>query len=398
MIVPVRSSACETPKALTHTSRLKGERSLAIDLLRGLAVSMVMLAHLPFSRSGLTTESISSVYPRASISDLLAHGHYGVQLFLVISGYCIHTRWARQRDRGAKVDFVAFWKRRLTRLYPPYVFVLFLSVAITVVASRLFPGSGAHVSPEQLTIDLIVLLLLMQNLTDASARVGNPPFWSLALEEQLYFLYFPLLAMRRARGWRFASGVALAVTIGWLAIGKVVPASWQLGWYRAGPAYWFAWTLGAIAAESHLGLLRLPRFCRSAISFVLVAAFGALCPRPFRDLFVTVSFFFLLMAVIEVETVGLLHRVRWLAPLVRLGGISYGVYLVHNIAFVVAKRFLMNRGLPLAGVLILRLIAGVAAGYVIYLAIERPFLRRSQRVPVPVRGKAHDRHVLSAKV
>jgi peptidoglycan/LPS O-acetylase OafA/YrhL len=361
------------------------ERSLAIDLLRGIAVTMVMAAHLPFSFSNLTSGGVDRVYPSAGISSVLAHGHYGVQLFLVISGYCIHTRWARRGDPNARIDFVAFWRRRLTRLYPPYVFVLLGSVAFTVSAARLFPGSVPPLSAKQLAIDVVVLLLLLQNLTNASARVGNPPFWSLALEEQLYLLYFPLLAMRRKGGWWLAASIALGITLGWLALGTLVPSSWQHGWFCAGPAYWFAWTLGAIAAEAHLGLVRLPRVCRSAMTFAVVALVGSFAAEPVRHLIVTVSFFFLLMFTIGLETRGSLRRARWLSPFIQLGSISYGVYLVHNIIFIVAKRLLVNFDLPPFAILVLRAMAGLGAGYLVYLFVERPFLRLSQRISVPIR-------------
>ncbi len=369
-------------------SPARGGRSVAVDLLRGVAVTMVMLGHLPFSPSGLMAQGGGGVYPPAAVSNLLAYGHYGVQLFLVISGYCIHTRWARQPDRSAKIDFFAFWRRRLSRLYPPYLVVLALSTALTLAAARFAPESVPPLSARQLVVDLIVLLLLLQNLTDASARVGNPPFWSLALEEQLYLLYFPLLALRRARGWGLALVVSLAVSLVWVALRASVPTSWERGWSLAGPGYWFAWTLGALAAESHLGVVSTPRWSRSWASFAVALIVGMLLPRAVRDLSVTVSFFFLLQATIEFEKNHLRNGAGWFRPLVRLGTISYGVYLIHNIAFVVAKRLLMSMGAPEPVTLVLRGCAGLAAGYIVFRFVERPFLRLSQAIPVPIRGRA----------
>jgi peptidoglycan/LPS O-acetylase OafA/YrhL len=363
------------------------QRSLAIDLLRGVAVAMVMAAHLPFSHAGFSTlggGSSSDVFPPARIADLMAHGHYGVQLFLVISGYCIHTRWARKAELDTRIDFFAFWRRRLTRLYPPYLLALLTSAAFTLLAARFFPGSVAEIAPKQLAIDLVVLLLLAQNLTDASARIGNPPFWSLALEEQLYLLYFPLLSVRRKRGWAPALGLSLFVTLAWIALGRVVPDSWSFGWYRAGPAYWFAWVLGALAAEAHLGVVRLPSWTRAWWLFPIVCALGGVIGKPFEALFVTVSFFFLIRATTEAEQTRGEWMGRWLGPMVKLGKISYGVYLVHNLAFVVSKRLLIALPLPSFVVLVLRLAAGLVAGYVLFLTVEQPFLRLAGRVRIPM--------------
>jgi peptidoglycan/LPS O-acetylase OafA/YrhL len=362
-------------------------RSVAIDLLRGVAVFMVMLAHVPFSRAGFGSGAGQDVFPPAAISSVLAHGHYGVQLFLVISGYCIHTRWARTADLGARVDFMAFWRRRLTRLYPPYLLMIIVSVGITLAAARFFPGSVPPISPRQLIVDLIVLLLLLQNLTGASARIGNPPFWSLALEEQLYLLYFPLLAVRRAWGWSAACALAAAVTVTWTIAGGFVPASIRTAWYLTGPAYWIAWTLGAVAAEAHLGVLKLPRWCSSFLLFVVVAGAAAFLSGPLQALLVTLSFFFLVQATIELERKTKLEA-AWSVPLVRLGRFSYSVYLVHDVVFVVAKRVLVVLGSPPLVTLVLRGAAGVAAGYVLFRLVEEPVLRVAQRIPVPL---IHDR-------
>ena len=52
--------------------------------------------------------------------------------FFVISGFCIHLGWARQEAQagGATTDFFAFWRRRIRRLYPPYLVVLGLYLLV----------------------------------------------------------------------------------------------------------------------------------------------------------------------------------------------------------------------------------------------------------------------------
>ncbi len=94
------------------------------------------------------------------------------------------------------------------RLYPPYLVALLLSLAAMYVAHSVLQSSPSGVaaafgyqSSADFVVDLMLLLLLCQNLNDASMRVGNGPFWSLALEEQLYLLYFPMLWLRRRLGW-----------------------------------------------------------------------------------------------------------------------------------------------------------------------------------------------------
>ncbi len=362
------------------------DRSVAVDLLRGLAVLMVMIAHLPFSLAGMEGGG-GAVFPPRWLADAMAHGHYGVQLFLVISGYCIHTRWARRGDKTLTVPFVAFWKRRLVRLYPPYIVVVIGSVALTLVGGRF---TGVALDRYQLATDLVLLALLAQNLNDAGTRIGNPPLWSLALEEQLYLLYFPLLALRRRRGWVGTLALVLVVNAAWLAAIGFLPRSYVIMWTSVAPAYWFAWTLGALAAESHRGITKLPEWSSSLSLFLCAVVAGALLPQPLQSFVITASFFVLLHWVLRLEMRGALARMTWVRPLVRLGEISYGVYLVHNVAFIVSKRVMVSLGVPTLLVLGLRFGAGLLAGYILYKVVEVPFLRRAQRIRVPLVAARND--------
>jgi len=371
-----------------------GHRSTGIDLLRGVAILIVMLAHLPFSVPPAVSPEL--VYPPPAIARVMALGHYGVQLFLVISGYCIHMRWARSGDPAQRLEFFAFWRRRLTRLYPPFLLVLVLSIATVIVGHQVGPGSA--ISWSRLGVDVTSLLLLVQNASDASAHVGNPPLWSLALEEHLYLLYFPLLFLRRTRGWATALFVSFATFCGWLALGRSLHL--ETSWPQSGNmafGYWFCWALGALAAEGHVKLVRLPSayFCVALFAGGLIVA--SRVDGPVRDFVTTTSFFALVVAVTRFEESGGLARLPGAKALAALGTMSYGVYLVHNPVFIVVKRLLVAIGLPAPVVLVLRFASGVMAGYLLYRMVESPFQRRSQLVPVRfVRDRASSQVVARA--
>ena len=101
----------QRPRSLT------GQRLISIDALRGVAAIGVVLYH---------TNAIPGVDRRLLFGDAfdaaMLFGKYGVWLFFVISGFCIHLQWVRaQVDASVKpLGFTAFWKRRIRRLYPPY--------------------------------------------------------------------------------------------------------------------------------------------------------------------------------------------------------------------------------------------------------------------------------------
>jgi peptidoglycan/LPS O-acetylase OafA/YrhL len=99
------------------------------------------------------------------------HGIFGVQLFFIVSGFCI---WMTARRCP---DLATFWTRRLGRIQPSYVAAVLLTFAI--VAAFGLPGrevSGAD---------------LLSNLTWATMFVPAPfvdgVYWTLLVELKFYF-------------------------------------------------------------------------------------------------------------------------------------------------------------------------------------------------------------------
>jgi peptidoglycan/LPS O-acetylase OafA/YrhL len=328
-----------------------------VDALRALAALAVLVGHIPFT-GGPLPASVQSVLAAG-----LRLGRLGVPLFLVLSGFCIHLSVARRIAGGVGVrsDWGRFWKRRFWRLYPPYVAAIVFSLAIYAIA-----GAAAYPSMERITslpLDLLTHLLLIHNLfADYCFSLGDGPFWTLGLEEQLYALYALFLLLRR----RWPVGRVLGLTL-------LVSLAWQCGWHlhlgldddggqSAGAAtlalgrwlkwpigLWFAWALGAVAAEAHAGAIRLPRWLaqrRTAVLFVVVglatsrAALELLAARVenfqfllrilsgFSDLSFSAAAFVLLNRWVRQEAEG-----HFRGPLVRalgaLGVMSYSLYLIH---------------------------------------------------------------------
>ncbi|MCC7384166.1 MAG: acyltransferase [Deltaproteobacteria bacterium] len=382
------------------------ERLLSIDVLRGIAVLAVVVRHLPFStlltpglgdgRTGVLPEWVTS---------FTHYGEYGVHLFLVISGFCIHLRWARRGSLDEGIDFLPFWRRRLLRLYPPYFIALLGSLAAVFVGYGLLAGGLARGLPAafgyqdvaSLLLDLGLLVLLLQNLTNASQRVGNGPFWSLALEEQLYMLYFPLLWLRRRVGWSLALGTAAAVSAVWRSWGV---AAWEhppAFWYVVGPAHWFEWALGALAVEAHLGRVTLPSWARSWWAFALLLGGAVMTDLPEllhyqlpmgivgRDPLFGAAFFVLVNRVCEAEREQRLATGRLVEYLGRVGIWSYSIYLTHNPLMVATKQVLMRLGAPVGMILVGRIVVAILAGYLFHRLVEQQFISAARRLSLPRR-------------
>lgn len=326
-----------------------------------------------------------------------------MQLFLVLSGFCIHMRWSRCGDLAVGVDFLSFWKRRLLRLYPPYFIALLCTLFAAFVfhgvlrtpSSPGFAGYFGYSDGTTFAIDLTLLLLLMQNLNKAPWRVGNGPFWSLALEEQLYLLYFPLLTIRRKWGWGLTLAVAGGVTVVWRGLGVALFDKPPAFWFVVGPAFWLAWTLGALAVEDYHGHVQLPRWVRSPFLLAVLLVLAVLTDFPAgygiertwfsrfaNDILFCGAFFCLVHMVATAEKNGANFSSVIGRALAATGVWSYSIYLVHLVPMVAAKQVLVALGLPPIVILVLRGLIGVTLGYVFYRVVERYFHVRSRRIAV----------------
>jgi peptidoglycan/LPS O-acetylase OafA/YrhL len=149
-------------------------RVTELDLLRFAAAAAVMLYHFTYRLR--LTGGPEDVYP--SLGRVTMHGHLGVDLFFMISGFVI--LWTA-RDRRPS-EFVV---SRIARLYPEFwICVILSAVAFASV------GVGA-----------ITIPMVAANLTMIPAVVGQPYvdgiYWTLFVELKFYGLLWVLSLARQ---------------------------------------------------------------------------------------------------------------------------------------------------------------------------------------------------------
>ncbi len=182
---------------------LPSERNLELEVLRGIAILMMLVAHLgillPFHDDRLTMLVLRQYFFGSSLD-----------IFFVMSGFVISKAFMDFFDalteRGRLgLALKAFWVRRAWRLFP----TAWLWVVVGLLASLLFNSSGMFASVRENIISLVAVLSFTGNVANidmAGNLLGpNPQYWSLALEEQFYLLFplFLLLYRGRAR-WMLA--------------------------------------------------------------------------------------------------------------------------------------------------------------------------------------------------
>ena len=156
-------------------ARPKSRYIPALDGLRTLAVVAVVLYHLnlTWAQGGLL----------------------GVTIFFVLSGYLITRLLLNEVAKTGRIDLKSFWIRRIRRLVPAVVTVVVVACALCTVFN--------HVMLTKMRPDILPSLLFFNNWWQIAQNVsyfnalGDPSplthFWSLAIEEQFYLVWPPLL-------------------------------------------------------------------------------------------------------------------------------------------------------------------------------------------------------------
>ncbi|TWU27182.1 O-acetyltransferase OatA [Novipirellula galeiformis] len=370
---------------------------MGIDILRGLAVLAVVLCHIPHYAIGGFRENIW-FFP----SLLMDFGYLGVPLFVLISGFCIHRRTAITRATSGKcsLNWVEFWKRRFWRLYPPYVAAIVLSVSFALLIHERMPDLANSIGP-----DLATHLLMVHNLTaDYAGGLGNTPFWSLGMEEQLYAFYFLLFLMIRIRNHTVAISVAAITTIIWRGATPGLPDAYGLGYWQLWPFnFWLHWALGALAVDAYFGNCRLPRWCSSMTYGLLAATAGMLTNRltfgflaqtrlaelvdmdswsgwipnvsSVGELGFAVAFFCFLNWCVQAKDHVLLRN-SLATGISCIGKISYSVYLIHVPVIFVLEKYIPFEHSQTEWILRMLIYAPICliAGAMFYWLVERWFL------------------------
>jgi peptidoglycan/LPS O-acetylase OafA/YrhL len=272
----------------------------------------------------------------------------GVTLFFVISGFCIHLRWTQRyaQTGQTKTDFVDFWKRRVHRLYPPYLIVLCVCMLMVLVA--FFLGRSQYYPEPKLRwigIDFAAHLFMLHGfhpLLDYGG--GNPAMWTLAREEYFYFLYFGLLAWRLK--WKLTATVFSVIGLGlsFLFIMRLFLQPNSYYWptvESSAIVLWIQWVLGMVAVEAYYGLIELPRWCRTAWMIPVWYVAGKVSEHFAYSghlsfifgLLTTVSygmtFFTLVNFCLDAELASSWSKRRLTVWLANVGVFSYSLYLVH---------------------------------------------------------------------
>jgi peptidoglycan/LPS O-acetylase OafA/YrhL len=356
--------------------RWRVERRIpTLDGLRGMAACAVVVQHSYQQHVGAETQSAAGAIG-------LWLGAWGVALFFVLSGFCVHLSQARRDAEGeTRVRWDEFIKRRAWRLLPTHLAAL---IAATVVASF---ASSALLSPP--TLGAFLSHVFMVHTLGASTFGSiNAVLWSVAVEVHFYATYPLLLRLRRTLGWFLVPCLLLLGLLTYLLASLSSDSDVRFVGQRLFMVTWWQWALGVAMADLYVRgaaprLARIVDFRGAAWAWAIVSLVLGLADPTVLRLHVR---YWMLPVSCALVLGALLVRpprsslFRWWG---RLGSFSYSLYLVHPIALALLLVVLPLGSLPFALRLTLDAVAAVLVAWVFFLAVERNFLNGPSGVRVP---------------
>ena len=303
----------------------------ALDGVRGVAVLLVIMYHMGSSMVYEFKFDNLLVYYGARFSWV------GVDLFFVLSGFLITG--ILYDSKGTEKYFTKFYARRSLRIFPLY----YLALISFLVLRHLWPELGQYGSSNP-----IYLWFYLTNFVMANG--GNfgilDHFWSLAIEEQFYFLW-PAFVYRFSRERLMM--IATVVWCGALLLRTVGVLLWRNLEAISFLTFCRVDTLmtGAFLALLVRGALPMQAFRLPALAVAVIAALGIvtivlvrLATKQHDPLMITVGFSFIailfgaiLMMSLTWRPAALFFNLRFLRE---CGKYSYGLYVWHAPIFMIA--------------------------------------------------------------
>jgi peptidoglycan/LPS O-acetylase OafA/YrhL len=336
-----------------------------LDCLRFFAFLAVFVHHtIPRS-----SEFYLAHHLPTALSNLAEAGAFGVDLFFCLSAYLITELLLREKEQVGHLDVKAFYIRRILRIWPLYFAFVLFAFGLT------FVDRTQHFSARQ----LIMFLLLAGNWASAVTVISSfvAPLWSVSIEEQFYLLW-PLAVRKATRNQMLIICLAMiSLAFAWRAFVQIRAYSHDFAWNA---------TFGHLDSIGYGILLSLaetrkqtPLWGRSGWFLAGLSAWFFAGGMHERDDYAMALASLGSMAILR-SVIGIKLDNRFL---VRLGVVSYGLYVYHRLFLTWFNRILPStHGWGFGLWWLSALSCTTVTAFASYRWLETPFLRLKKRFTI----------------
>lgn len=318
-----------------------------IEFLKGYSIFTIIIFHY------LQRFNLEQPY-----NQLIFFGGTGVHLFILLSGLGLYLSYLNR-----PLPYLAYLKKRTSKIYFPYIAVVTLSAIISLVVP-IYDNSlyafGGH--------------MFLYKMFDESIMASyGYPLWFISTILQFYLVFYILAFLARKTGNAAFLICCLALTMAWtfivLSIGKESERVWNSFFLR----YLWEFALGMVIADTLVRNQYDLRFKISSVWLLVVGVLncalyaflamkGGAIGKLVNDIPALIGYSCIAIWIYQLG-IGVINRFGLFT-----GRISYPLYLLHFLILLLA---LQLRTLPLAATLLLALFVTYAAAYGFHLLLNR---------------------------
>ena len=356
----------------------KRERQPGLDLLRALAIIIVVIYH-----AGIMGFPLPGRVHR--------FGWIGVDLFFVLSGYLIGGQLLAPLARGRHINLGRFFARRALRILPAYLVIL--AIYIFLPWWREYPEMTPWWK----------FIISVQNI----GLHGGTAFshaWSLAVEDQFYLL-LPLILLFVNRWRRAAVIIPCVIVLGGIALRTFL--AWQNPATDSGVSfrgfqtwiYYATWTrLDPLVFGVALAAIEKfrPRWWERLLNLapwlwppglaLIISAFWIEEPGAINVTSAVWQFLLIALGMAALLICAVSPRLPFRRTKIPgaafIASIAYSAYLIQKLVIHFVQQFCASHNITMtsAGALVAVQICVFAVATVLFFAVERPFLQLRHRL------------------
>jgi len=286
----------------------KMQRFEIIDFLKGYSIfTIVMFHYLQFLQ-------LPDPY-----SELISFGGTGIHLFILLSGFGLYYSYINK-----PLSYITFLKRRFSKIYVPYIFIVLLSALISIfipVYKNSLYALGGHV-------------FLYKMFDNSIMGSYGYPLWFISMILQFYLSFHIIIWLKSKFKNKLFLISSVLISLSWALIVYLTDNESVRVWNSFFLQYYWEFALGIIIAErivkkQKLTDKKINQFLLLVIALVNCALYGFLAleggswGKLFNDFFALIAYSLLAVFIFNLN-IKLLNKI-----FLFIGSISLSVYLLH---------------------------------------------------------------------
>ena len=345
-----------------------------IDLIRFFAIGGVVLSHIVIFL--LKKDPKCSFSETSFLTNLSLGGSNGVQVFFTLSGIVITLILLNNKKDTDDLFLENYYKRRLTRIEPPYLILIFLIFFIFLIKKN-----SVHAYKS-----LLYSIFYITNFFTKENYRLNSVSWSLEIEIQFYLVaplvVYTLFKIKSFITRRAIICISILLSIIFNSL-YILPNESLLNYFH----YFLSGIFLADLFKNSQSLIRdrSNNFIFTTLTFLLLLGVASY-PHKFNpNISIYMKLIFTLLFVLCINL--MIYLILFLKTLSNIfitslsliGGMCYSIYLIHYPIISILGNYLINHNLKISYFILfpLFLLTILLLSSLFYLLIEKPMMSRN---------------------